>query len=134
MKVRIKELAQEAKFIRLEENKIKKEKEYLKQKFPDAIEGLHYSDLCSDFWKLKSHRKVNVGEAARAAQLAYGFLRGIPYSEIESKRKPEKEYRFKSDIVPEVKRLVNKFGNLYSYMKESYDDEVEKWLNQLDIN
>jgi hypothetical protein len=138
MKVRIKELAQEAKFIRLEETRVKVRKVFIKGKF--GISSPTYGELCSDFWKLNSHRKCEVREAARAAQLAYAFLRGIPYSKIENKRKPEKEYRFKYYILPEVKRLVFKFGNLYKFPpgfkspSESYDEEVEKWINQLDIN
>jgi asparagine synthetase B (glutamine-hydrolysing) len=128
MKVRIKELAQEAKFIRLEETKAKKRKNFLYEKYPSMNEdiGRYYSDLCSDLNSLKSHRKVEVREAARAAQLAYAFLREIPYSKIENKRKLEKEYRFDNYIKPEIKRLAKKFGKLWG--KENYDEEIEKWL------
>lgn len=128
MKVRIKELAQEAKFIRFEEIKTKKEQKFLYEKYPtmDKNIGIYYYDLCSDLESLKSHRKVEVREAARAAQLAYGFLREVPYSQIESKRKPEKEYHFNLRIKPEIKRLAKKFGKLYG--KENYDEEIEKWL------
>jgi hypothetical protein len=136
MKVRIKELAQEAKFIRLEENRIIKEKTYLWDKLPDASEDirLHYAYLCGDLGDLKSHRKCEVREAARAAQLAYAFLRGVPYLKVESKRKPEKDYRFNKYIVPEIKRLTKKFGKLFSWKNESYDEEVDRWINSVDIN
>lgn len=131
MKVRVKELAQEAKFIRKEETKVKSKKEYLYEKFPtmETSVGILYSELCLDFEKLNFHRRHDVRDAARAAQLAYAFLRGVPYSVVENKRKPEKEADFNSNIKPEVKRLVKKFGNLYSYNNESYDIEVDKWLN-----
>lgn len=125
MKVRIKELAQEAKFIRFEENKTKKQMVYMYEKL-EGKPNMDYSYLCYDWYDLRSHRKVEVREAARAAQLAYGFLREIPYSEIESKRKPEKEYNFNQRIKPEIKRLAKKFGKLYG--KENYDEEIEKWL------
>lgn len=140
MKVRIKELAQEAKFIRLEENKIKSKQKIVMACYVWNKPKIRPDILSEDFMKLYIHRINNVREAARAAQLAYGFLRGIPYSKIESKRKPEKEYKFKYTILPEVKRLVFKFGNLYKFASvsklpdESYDEEVEKWINQLDIN
>jgi hypothetical protein len=130
MKVRIKELAQEAKFIRFEQNKIKSkqkimpiptEYDHIKKKwYPER------DDHSKDWVELNSHRKCEVREAARAAQLAYGFLREISYSKIENKRKPEKEFRFNYYIKPEIKRLAKKFGKL-GY-KETYDEEVEKWL------
>jgi hypothetical protein len=127
MKVRIKELAQEAKFIRFEENKIKSNKLYI-QNYDDLPpeRKAFVNQMACDHRELRSHRKVEVREAARAAQLAYGFLRDIPYSEIENKRKPEKEYRFNNYIKPEIKRLTKKFGKLYG--KENYDEEIEKWL------
>ena len=48
------------------------------------------------------------------------------YEQIESKRKPEKEYRFEYKIKPEIIRLAFKFGKLYG--KESYKEDIEKWL------
>lgn len=128
MRVRVKELAQEAKFIRHEETKIKNNKLYRSDYFelsPDKQKIVN--DMARDCYKLNSHRRHDVREAARAAQLAYGFLRGIPYKNIEGKRKLEKEYRFKHYILPEIKRLATKFGRL-GY-KENYDQEVENWLN-----
>lgn len=130
MKVRIKELAHEAKYIRFEENKIKS-----KQKIAPLPTEYDWVNKCwknpvdansSDWRELHSHRTHEVREAARAAQLAYGFLRGIPYSQIEGKRKLEKEYRFQYYIKPEIKRLAKKFGRLGR--DESYDEEIEKWL------
>ncbi len=128
MKVRIKELAQEAKFIRLEETKVKSEKIYLYKKLAGNAD-VKYMDLCSDWFMLNSHRTHEVREAARAAQLAYSFLRSVPYSVVEGKRKPEKEWSFNYRIKPEIKRLANKFGCVYTSLKESYDDDIEKWLN-----
>lgn len=127
MKVRIKELAQEAKFIRFEENKIKSNKLYI-QNYSDlpSDKKEFVNQMAYDCRSLESHRKVEVREAARAAQLAYGFLRDVPYSEIESKRKQEKEYHFNYRVKPEIKRLAKKFGKLYG--KENYDEEIEKWL------
>lgn len=131
MKVRIKELAQEAKFIRFEENKIKS-RQKIRSNGYYSINGewlggyVEHDGGSRDFLELNQHRKCEVREAARAAQLAYGFLREIPYSKIENKRKPEKEYRFKYYILPEIKRLAKKFGKLYG--KENYDEEIEKWL------
>jgi hypothetical protein len=130
MKVRIKELAQETKFIRLEQDKIKSKQKIMPcPSMYDHIKREWYpkrDNNSGDWVALESHRKVEVREAARAAQLAYGFLREISYYEIESKRKLEKEYRFNNYIKPEIKRLAKKFGKLYG--KENYDEEIERWL------
>ena len=126
MRVRVKELAQEAKYIRLEENKIKNSKLYnsnYAELSPDY--RMIVSRLYDDRGKLRSHRTVEVRNAARSAQLAYGFLRGVPYKVIESKTYTD---FFKMiQIKKEVKRLATKFGGL-GYGK-TFDEEVEKWFN-----
>jgi ubiquitin len=79
-----------------------------------------------DFFELNAHRRFHVRPAARAAQLAYGFLKGIPYKKIESKT-----YTTAFDmqyIKKEVKRLATKFGRL-PYGK-NYDEEVERWFQE----
>ena len=131
LRVRVKELAQEAKFIRHEENKIKSRQKIIPLQLWSRDENGNsvspYDKGTLDWRSLNSHRRGDVREAARAAQLAYGFLRGIPYKNIEGKRKLEKEFRFKHYIIPEIKRLATKFGRL-GY-KQNYDQEVENWLN-----
>jgi hypothetical protein len=114
LRVRIKELAQEARYIRLEETKIRKTKS------PDVKCG-----EIKEFCLLRSHRTHEVRDAARAAQLAYGFLREVPYKVIEPKTYTDK---YKMDqIKKEVKRLATKFGGL-GYGK-NYDNEVDQWFN-----
>lgn len=113
MRVRIKELAQEAKFIRHEENKC------LEASSPFNKKG-------SEYKQLREHRVNNVRNAARAAQLAYAFLRGIPYKKIEPKRKLDKEYTIQFLIKKDVKRLVNKFGSSDGDCSEA----VERWFNE----
>ena len=71
---------------------------------------------------LRNHRKLDVGQAARAAQLAYGFLRGVPYKKIEPKtRLGYVDYT----IVKEVKRLATKFS---LSAKIDYGAEIDEWL------
>jgi hypothetical protein len=120
LRVRIKELAQEAKYIRLEETKIKSKQKIVIPAWPKVADK-----NSSDFMKLRSHRTVEVRNAARAAQLAYGFLREVPYKVIEPKTYTDK---YKMDqIKKEVKRLATKFGGL-GYGK-NYDNEVDEWFN-----
>jgi hypothetical protein len=104
----VKELAKEATFIRHEENKIRK-----KQKITDDPRSL-------EFWKLRSHRTNEVRNAARAAQLAYAFLREVPYRKVEAKNLTPDYLMFR--IKDEVKRLVAKFGS------PGQKDEVDKWF------
>lgn len=126
MRVRVKELAQEAKYIRLEETKIKTSKLYNSDytELPSDKQKV-VSRMATDFWKLRSHRTVEVRNAARAAQLASGFLRGVPYKVIEPKTYTD-VYKM-NQIKKEVKRLATKFGGL-GYGK-TYDEEVETWFN-----
>jgi hypothetical protein len=79
---------------------------------------------------LRSHRTQNVRDAARAAQLAYGFLREVPYRVIEPTTYTD-DYRMRQ-IKKEVMRLATKFGGLpYG---ENYDNKVEKWFEmEVDI-
>lgn len=69
LKVNIKSLAAESKFIRKEQNKIKAQ---------------HTGD-CVAFRSLAGHRTGAVRQEARAAQLLYAFLRGRQYRQVEPK-------------------------------------------------
>lgn len=120
MRVRIKELAQEAKFIRFEEEKIRK------KKLPTVKCGEIW-----EFWRLRDHRTKDVRNAARAAQLAYGFLRGVPYRKIEPYTKPlGGSYSYEQtkwkNIQKEVKRLATKFKGFSK--SENFDAEIENWF------
>ena len=131
MRVRVKELAQEAKYIRLEETKIKSKQKIYSRSWSDECRKVELPcevkewNNSMDFRKLQAHRTVSVRNAARAAQLAYGFLRGVPYKVIEPKTYTD-AYKM-GQIKKEVKRLATKFGGL-SYGK-NYDEEVESWFN-----
>ena len=137
MRVRIKELAQESKFIRFEETKIKS-----KQKIGNSCYAWNKPKVAEydldqnsqDFWKLRSHRVNDVRRASRAIQLAYGFMRDVPYRRIEQTTKPMSVYEkmiFDTRIVKEVKRLATKFsknGDLTQYGFKNFDEEVDKWF------
>ena len=126
LRVRIKELAQEAKYIRLEETKIKNSKLYNSDYDELTSEKKKIVNrLYGDRGKLRTHRTVEVRNAARAAQLAYGFLREVPYKVIEPKTYTD-SYKM-GQIKKEVKRLATKFGGL-GYGK-NYDNEVDEWFN-----
>lgn len=124
MRVRIKELAQEAKYIRHEEYKIKSKQKIIlpvNATYENKYTRTETDKNSNDFLKLRFHRTYDVRMAARAAQLAYGFLRDVPYRRIEPKTNTGLYEKMK--IHKEVKRLANKFG--YS----NYDKEVDIWFS-----
>lgn len=83
LRVRIKELASEAKHIRHEERQ---------------VSGM-------EKWRLQHHRKTIVRSAARRYLLAYGYMRSTPYRVIEQKCDPDNVPSWK-----EVAKIVTKFG------------------------
>lgn len=93
LKVKIKSLAEEARIIRREEK--------------DARNSYFRS-------MLHSHRVENVRDEARAAQIAYGYLRGRRYREIEPNAKKD---------VPwvRVKKLVEKYGEVWNWGEHGGD-------------
>lgn len=90
LKIKIVNLADEARTIRAEERKLK-----------PHHDGSGYN---RPYFGLHDHRVGIVRNAARANLLAYGFLRGRPYSALEgpNTRKPIDWKR--------VKRIVLRFG------------------------
>lgn len=102
LKIKIKTLAVEAQFIRKEERAALKAARHGASRVEDGREGYpdrHYRDYES----LREHRTGIVRSAARVNNLAYGFLRGHAYSDMESKTNSE------VDLVA-VHKLVKRFG------------------------
>lgn len=106
LRVKIKSLAAEAKIIRREEAKYR----------PQVSENGIYESL-------HNHRTYDVRNEARSAQLAYGLLRGIEYSRIESKcYDPPNESRIRDNVV--------RFGIV---TKDAALKRVKDWLSGLSI-
>jgi len=83
LRVRIKELASEAKHIRHEERQV------------------------SGFvkWELQHHRRTVVRPAARYYLLAYGYGRGVPYKRMEATVREHNQ-----PALGRLKKIVTKFG------------------------
>lgn len=86
LKIKLKSLAAEAAIIRREENKLKR---------------AHHGE---ETYGLTYHRKYVVRKEARYTGLAYGFLRGLPYSKIEIEPKREPDWKY-------VKSMVQRYGD-----------------------
>ena len=87
MKIKIKHLAEEARIIRLEE---------------------HRTRNWFAMMRLKSHRRVRLRRIARANQLAYAYLRGVPYTTVERTTKADTEY-VGALMIP-MSKVVYEFG------------------------
>ena len=81
LKIKIKSLADEARTIRKEENKL-----------PGPQRG-----------SLRDHRVGVVRREARHSLLAYGYLRGVPYRAMEATTHTDPEWK-------SVERMIKKYG------------------------
>lgn len=68
------------------------------------------------------HRVWDVRIESRATHLARAFLSGKKYSEVEPKRKVEKEYHFWRAKARAIK-IITKYGSNVN------TEELEKWFN-----
>jgi hypothetical protein len=129
LKVKIKSLATEATIIRKEEHSAKAQYRYLKDK-----QGLEkqYDEAVSTFWGLRSHRTIDVRNEARAAQLAYAFVRGKPFKFVEANtnigywsdhHKVGVIYEDMKWLLERVSRLATKYGG-----KEFSKNDIEAWM------
>jgi hypothetical protein len=87
LKIKIKNLADEARTIRAEEQKLR---------------GV-------DKWKLQHHRKTVVRDAARRSLIAYQMIRGRDWKQ-HALRLPDNNVRVFADM-KEVERMVRKYGD-----------------------
>jgi hypothetical protein len=105
LKIKSKHLSLEAKVIKFEEAKLKRQMRWHRE-----------HDTLSDslVWKFNSivnHRKHDVKNENRATFLARAFIKGVPYSKVENKRRLDNEPTFKRVIMPRVLALVNRYHN-----------------------
>lgn len=96
LKIKLKHLAEEARIIRTEAHK-----QYAAGNYQKGND-------------LTDHRKGKLRRAARATHIAYGYLRGVPYSRIEKTSKTEPDWKA-------VVRMVRDYG------EDSADDGLAHW-------
>lgn len=133
LKIKIKHLSLEPKIIRHEERKLLKQARWLRYRQGEESA----SDLSCEYMILRDHRKIHLRYEARATQLAYAFLRGKTYLEIENRNDPKK-YWGDSDWMGthlyKVKhRMINmihkyQFGDFNFKDKDDVHKQVNKWL------
>jgi hypothetical protein len=120
LKIKSKHLALEPAIIRREEQKLLKR--IRSGRCNDTADGSTTASLLRKFESLHNHRKWNVRNEARATELARAYLSGRPYNDVEWKRKPENEFKFKRYIIPRIVSMVTKYGN-----EPVTSEQIEKW-------
>jgi hypothetical protein len=121
LKIKSKHLSLEAKVIRFEENKIKKQIKWLYKNEPT---GVYYKQLV--LGSLYNHRKDVVGTENRATFLARAYLAGKTYTSTERSRVPEKEEFFQRAILPRVYEMVKKYGS-FDVRRSITVDILKEW-------
>lgn len=87
LKIKIKSLAVESIIIRKEERKVRGSRNWLKKRddtFLANTPSPEYTSAWGLHYDLHHHRTVHVRHEARAAQIAYGYLRGREFRQIEN--------------------------------------------------
>ena len=116
LKIKTKHLSLEAKVIKFEEAKLKRQLRWMR-KHQQSVQKLE--------WKLQSitsHRKHEVRNENRATFLARAFIAGVPYKTVEHKVK-DRDKRT-CYVVPRVLSMVKKY---HSWKIETAD--IQAWIN-----
>ena len=128
LKIKSKHLALEAGVIRFEEQKLKRQIEWLKTHQKDE------ASFRSEWESLNSHRRFEVRNEARATYLARAYIEGRKYKTIEHEIKDLGT--FNSYILPRVVSMVVKYKlrKIEKFMKpddvKAVRDEVKVWCNE----
>lgn len=127
IKIKMLSLGAEIKLIRREERKwLKKSRHYrhLVKRSDNAdtteaaVRERSYADL--NFWGLRNHR-IGLRPEARIANIAYGFVRGKPYKQIENKA-------YSTPNWTKVASLVQRYGE--GFKEGDVKAKILEWAGQ----
>lgn len=127
LKIKIKSLAEEARIIRKEESHYKQKRRMYMEK-----QGFEEKYKTSDtiFWSLRDHRRQPVGTESRVALLAYGYLRGRKYRQMETP--PKKEGKCPNPLhtfnLSRLVDLVVKYGPIKD--RDAVSTALTKWVKE----
>lgn len=122
LKIKAKHLALEPAIIKKEERELKKMGKYLREKQESD------SSVMRKLHSLQQHRKEDVRWEARATHLARAYLAGQAYTDVEQKRKQDKEFYFRWKIMKRIVSMVNKYRDRQTTSEVTIDD-IAKWCN-----
>lgn len=118
LKVKSKHLSVEAKIIRHEEHKLKRQIQWAKDNNQD------WTAKADQWFSLNEHRRYDVRNENRATFLARAFIAGKPYKSVEAKRELSKEGIFLAKVLPRVLALVKKYDNPNIDLKH-----IQAWID-----
>jgi len=127
LKIKIKHLALEPALIRIEERKLLKQAAWRREHQTEENQYTH--EKYWDYETLRNHRIYDVRREARATQLAYAFLRGKKYEDIEQKR--ESNYwtvYFNNKMRKRIIDIVYKYQVTTWVDKEVIEEQINSWL------
>ena len=107
LKIKSKHLSEEARIIRFEENKIKRHSRHVRNRQGHVTAD----EVLQTFHSLNHHRRWDVRNENRATFLARAYIEGVPYRQVEQKRKEENEWTFWWQVFPRVASMVSKYGD-----------------------
>ena len=113
LKIKVTSLAAEIKLIRENERR-------LKRMAREATNPEYAAQFRKSFWSLRDHSETICEPIAREAQLAYGFLRGIPYSKMEKKRYTDPRW-------DQIERSIVKHGGM---PEQILKQRFEQWKQE----
>lgn len=114
LKIKSKHLGLEARVIRHEENKLKKQIRWLRERQMPVDQK-----LIDQLVSISQHRRWDVGNENRATFLARAFIEGRPYKSVEAHRKNESLFVYV--IVPRVAKMVMKYHDMKVDLKTIAD-------------
>lgn len=134
LKIKSKHLSEEARIIRFEERKLKRQAQYLQKN--QSHDATH--EVVKKFYSLHHHRKWDVRNENRATYLARAYISGVPYETVEQKRHDDD--MFKVYIFPRVCAMVANYDQSLPYSERrpskgryvATDDlkkRIAKWCN-----
>ena len=134
LRVKINSLAEEARIIRREENR----RRYQRIKGPDGkIYKRRIVTGDQVFWGLRTHRTEELRHEARCAHLAYAFLRGTSYAQVEENPHWKRATRSKHPPSwPRIAELVVKYGptgHNSKLAKETAEAAIKAWVEGEEI-
>jgi hypothetical protein len=117
LKIKSKHLSEEAKIIRFEERKLKRQIDWQRNNNIDP-EKLRWQYI-----NIKEHRRIDVRNENRATFLARAYLAGRKYEEVEKKRHDDNTL---IGITNRIVDMVNKYGPT---LKKVTREDIYKWAN-----
>lgn len=117
LKIKSKHLGLEAKVIKFEEQKLKRQ---IRWQLKAQIAAEKFQSKLNS---ITNHRKWDVRNENRATFLARAYIAGVPYKTVEQRRKPENEYTFQIYVLPRVLAMVNRYHNS-NITKEA----IKEWI------